>query len=85
VLAAAIDVGLVWLAVVAVMASLIGLFYYLRVVKLMYFDDPTDEAPLETRADTRVLLSVNGLALLFFGIFPQQFMGVCVVALTRSY
>jgi NADH-quinone oxidoreductase subunit N len=85
VLEAAVDVGLVWLAVVAVMASLIGLFYYLRVVKLMYFDDPTDEAPLETRFDTRVLLSVNGLALLFFGIFPQQLMGVCVVALTRSY
>jgi NADH-quinone oxidoreductase subunit N len=85
VLEAAVDVGLVWLAVIAVMASLIGAFYYVRVVKLMYFDDPIDEAPLEPRFDTRVLLSVNGLALLFFGIFPQQLMGVCVVALTRSY
>jgi NADH-quinone oxidoreductase subunit N len=85
VLEAAVDIGLVWLAVVAVMASLVGAFYYLRVVKLMYFDDPTDDAPLETRLDARVLLSVNGLALLFFGIFPQQLMGVCVVALTRSY
>jgi NADH-quinone oxidoreductase subunit N len=85
VLEAAVDVGLVWLAVIAVLASLIGAFYYLRIVKLMYFDDPTDDAPLEARFDTRVLLSVNGLALLFFGIFPQQLMGVCVVALTRSY
>ena len=85
VLEAAVDIGFVWLAVIAVMASLIGAFYYLRVVKLMYFDDPADDAPLEARFDTRVLLSVNGLALLFFGIFPQQLMGVCVVALTRSY
>ncbi len=85
VIEAAVDVGLVWLAVVAVLASLIGAFYYLRIVKLMYFDEPVDRAPLEARIDTRVLLSVNGLALLLFGIFPQQLMGMCVVALTRSY
>jgi NADH-quinone oxidoreductase subunit N len=85
VIEAAVDVGLVWLAVVAVMASLIGAFYYLRIVKLMYFDEPVDKAPLEARADTRVLLSLNGLSLLLFGIFPQQLMGMCVLALTRSY
>jgi NADH-quinone oxidoreductase subunit N len=80
---AAVDVGLVF--VVMVLTSLIGAFYYLRVVKLMYFDDPTDGAPIEARGDTRVLLSLNGMALLFFGIFPQQLMGVCVLALTYSY
>ncbi len=44
------------------MVSLIGAFYYLRIVKLMYFDDPVDGAPIEPRGDTRVLLSANGLA-----------------------
>ena len=85
VIEAAVDVGLVWLAVVAVLAALVGAYYYLRVVKLMYFDDPVDSAPLESRRDTRVLLSLNGLALLLLGIFPQWLLGMCVVALTRSY
>ena len=85
VIAAAVDVGLVWLAVLAVLASIIGAFYYLRVVKLMYFDDPVDLAPLEARGDTRVLLSLNGLALLLLGIFPQSLMGWCVLALSHSY
>jgi NADH-quinone oxidoreductase subunit N len=85
VIEAAVDVGLVWLAVVAVMASLIGAYYYLRIVKLMYFDDPVDTAPLESRSDTKALLSINGLALLLLGIFPQWLLGMCVVALTRSY
>jgi NADH-quinone oxidoreductase subunit N len=82
---AAVDVGLVWFVVVAVLCSLIGAFYYLRVVKLMYFDDPVDRSPIEARGDTRILLSLNGIAILFFGIFPQQLMGVCVVALARSF
>jgi NADH-quinone oxidoreductase subunit N len=82
---AAVDIGLVWLAVIAVMTSLIGAFYYLRVVKLMYFDDPVDKRPIEARADTRLLLSVNGLALLLLGVFPQKLMGLCALALTHSY
>src|SRR5438105_5004729 len=85
VIAAAVDVGLVWLAVVAVLASIVGAFYYLRVVKLMYFDDAVDTAPIEARGDTRVLLSLNGLALLLLGIFPQSLMGWCVLALRHSY
>ena len=85
VIEAAVDVGLVWLAVVAVLAALVGAYYYLRVVKLMYFDDPVDGAPLGSRRDARVLLSLNGLALLLLGIFPQWLLGMCVVALTRSY
>jgi NADH-quinone oxidoreductase subunit N len=84
VLEAAVNAGFVWLAVVAVLASVIGAFYYLRIVKLMYFDDPIDTSPLTTRGDTRVLLSANGLALLAFGILPQPLMGVCVVALSNS-
>src|SRR5258706_7606749 len=81
---AAIDVGLVWFVVVGVLTSLIGAFYYLRVVKLMYFDEPIDDAPIDARADTRVLLSLNGVGLLLFGIFPQPLVGVCVLALTYS-
>jgi NADH-quinone oxidoreductase subunit N len=84
VIQAAVDAGFVWLAVVAVLTSLIGAFYYLRVVKLMYFDDATDTAPIEARADSRVLLSANGLALLAFGILPQPLLGLCVVALANS-
>ena len=81
VIEAAVNGGFVWLAVVAVLASLIGAFYYLRIVKLMYFDDATDSAPIVARADTRALLSGNGIALLALGIFPQHLMGWCVVAL----
>ncbi len=84
VIQAAVDAGFVWLAVVAVMASLVGAFYYLRVVKLMYFDDPTDTAPIAARGDNRALLSANGLALLLFGILPQPLLGLCVVALAHS-
>jgi len=84
VIQAAVDAGFVWLAVVAVMASLVGAFYYLRVVKLMYFDDATDTAPIDARADNRALLSANGLALLAFGILPQPLLGLCVVALAHS-
>jgi len=84
VLEAAVNAGFTWLAVVAVMASLVGAFYYLRVVKLMYFDDATDTSPIAARGDNRVLLSANGLALLVFGILPQPLMGLCVVALARS-
>ena len=84
VIQAAVDAGFVWLAVVAVMTSLIGAFYYLRVVKLMYFDDATDMAPIAARADNRALLSLNGLALLAFGVLPQPLLGLCVVALANS-
>jgi NADH-quinone oxidoreductase subunit N len=81
---AAINEGFVWLAVVGVLASLYGAFYYLRIVKLMYFDEPIESAPLVARADTRVLLSANGLALLVLGILPQQLIGLCAIALTQS-
>jgi NADH-quinone oxidoreductase subunit N len=84
VLQAAVKAGFVWLAVVGVLAALVGAFYYLRIVKLMYFDEPTDGAPIAARGDTRFLLSANGLALLFFGILPQPIMGLCAVALVQS-
>ena len=63
VLQAAVKAGFVWLAVVGVLAALVGAFYYLRIVKLMYFDEPVDRSPIEARGDARWLLSGNGLAL----------------------
>lgn len=81
VLQAAVASGQLWLAVVAVMFSLIGAFYYLRIVKLMYFDDAIDSAPLQSRTDMSVLLSVNGLALLLIGLAPQQLLSICYIAI----
>jgi NADH-quinone oxidoreductase subunit N len=84
VLLAAIKAGYTAVAVIAVMFSLIGAFYYLRVVKLMYFDTPVDSAPITAGLDLRVLLSLNGLAVAGFGLFPDSLMLVCTTALMRS-
>jgi NADH-quinone oxidoreductase subunit N len=85
VLQAVLAAGHVWLAVVAVLFSLIGAFYYLRVVKLMYFDPPEDSSPIESGVDMRVLLSANGLAILLLGIAPQPLMALCLHAIEQSY
>ena len=84
VLQAVLSVGYVWLAVVAVLFSLIGAFYYLRIVKLMYFDAPTDVAPIDPRADIRVLMSANGLAVLVFGLAPGSLLAICERAIQLS-
>lgn len=81
VLAAVVEVGRTWLAVAGVLFSVIGAFYYLRIVKLMYFDAATDAAPLRSGADLRVLLSVNALLVLALGIFPQALIALCIRAL----
>jgi NADH-quinone oxidoreductase subunit N len=81
VLAAVMDVGRTWLAVAGVLFSVIGAFYYLRVVKLMYFDEPVDRAPLAAGSDLRIVLSCNGLLVLALGIFPQLLIGAVALAL----
>jgi len=81
VLQAAVAAGQVWLAVAAVVFSLIGAYYYLRIVKLMYFDEPKDTAPLGSGKGFRFLLSANGLALLAFGIFPYPLLNLCLEAI----
>jgi len=86
VLQAAVAAGQVWLAVAAVVFSLIGAFYYLRIVKLMYFDEMRDSSQAAAPAGGRVfsvLLSTNGMALLFFGILPQPLMGLCLIAIQK--
>ncbi len=84
VLQAIVEAGHVWLAVIAVMFSLIGAFYYLRIVKLMYFDAPVDESPITPRADASMLMSINGLAVLAFGLFPQPLMTLCASSILAS-
>ena len=80
VLSAVVDIDMVWLAVVAVAFSIIGLFYYLRVVKLMYFDDAVDIQTIECGRDMQLALSTNGLAILVLGIYPAGLMSICTAA-----
>ena len=84
VLQAVVAAGYMWLAIVAVLFSLIGAFFYLRVVKLMYFDAPADDSPLQATTDMRILISANGLAVALLGLFPQVIMSLCAYALLRS-
>ncbi len=81
VLQSAVSAGQIWLAVVAVLFSLVGAFYYLRIVKLMYFDEPKDAMPVTAGGSVRVLLSANGLALLALGLLPQPLMSICFIAI----
>ncbi|HEX4986443.1 MAG TPA: NADH-quinone oxidoreductase subunit NuoN [Burkholderiales bacterium] len=84
VLQAALAAGYVWLVVAAVVFSLVGAFYYLRVVKLMYFDAPADTHAIEPQADVRALLSINGLAVIVLGIAPGALLAVCQHAIQLS-
>ncbi len=81
VLQATVQAGYIWLAVLAVMFSLIGAFYYLRVVKLMYFDEPDEHVAIRPAFDLRLLLSANALAVLLLGIMPQGLMELCLAAI----
>ncbi|HGX92715.1 MAG TPA: NADH-quinone oxidoreductase subunit NuoN [Candidatus Tenderia sp.] len=81
VLQSVVDVGLVWLAVYAVVFSVVGAFYYLRVVKVMYFDKPEDTSPIQAGFDMRVVLSANSLGILALGIFPAVLMQWCIAVL----
>ena len=82
VLQSVVQIDLVWLAVFAVLFSVIGLFYYLRVIKVMYFDKPIPDQiiTIKQALDVKILLSANGLALLGLGIFPSALMGYCILA-----
>ncbi|MDD5404442.1 MAG: NADH-quinone oxidoreductase subunit NuoN [Sulfuricella sp.] len=84
VLQAALQAGFLWVVVAAVLFSVIGAFYYLRIVKLMYFDAPLDKAPLKPQGDMAMLMSSNGIAVLALGILPQPLMALCAYAIQRS-
>ncbi len=78
VISAVIDINMLWLALVAVFFSVIGVYYYLRIIKVMYFDDAVDTAPISKGRDLQVALSANGLAVLVLGLYPTALMSVCV-------
>ena len=78
VLNAVIDVSLIWMAIIAVFFSIIGVFYYLRVIKVMYFDEAAETQPLECGRDMQITLSTNGLAILLLGLYPAALMALCV-------
>ena len=76
--------GHVWISVFAVVMSLIGAFYYLRVVKVMYFDKATHEQGIGSNTVAKVVLSVNALLLLLWGVMPQSVMEWCLRALENT-
>ncbi len=80
VLSAVVDVGMTWLAVVAVIFSVVGLFYYLRVVGLMFFHAPESPAPVTAPNAVRWVLSLNALAVFAFGFYPEFLMDLCARA-----
>ncbi len=84
VLQAALAAGYLWLVVFAVMASLVGAYYYLRVVKVMYFDEPVDTAPIEAPGSLRAMLSLNGVAVVMLGVLPGPLMAACVYAVAQT-
>jgi NADH-quinone oxidoreductase subunit N len=80
-----VGAGYVWLAVVAVMFSLIGAFFYLRIVKVLYFDAPKADAPIYPAIpDVQALLSINGVAVLALGIMPQPLITLCTYAMQMT-
>jgi NADH-quinone oxidoreductase subunit N len=75
------DGGHIGLAIFSVMMSLIGAFYYLRVVKVMYFDAATDTSAIQAPGQARAVLSLNGAAVLVLGVLPGGLMAMCAYAI----
>lgn len=84
VLQSVLGTGHIWLAIVAVLFSLIGAYYYLRVIKAMYFDAPTSTEKIVARFDMRILMSANGIAVLALGLLPGGLMTACETAVGQS-
>jgi NADH-quinone oxidoreductase subunit N len=78
---AVLAVNLTWLAVVAVLFTVIGAFYYLRIVKLMYFDEPTDPERVGGSILVRAMLSTNALLAFGLGVLPGALLALCQRAL----
>jgi len=72
------------IAVLAVVLSLIGAFYYLRIVKVMFFEEATDLAPLKPAGDVRAVMALNGAAVLGFGLLPGGLMALCAEAIVKA-
>lgn len=85
VLSEVIAAGYVWVAAVAVVFSIIGAFYYLRVIKLMYFDDPEDLPVPQPSGEVGLLVSVNALSVLALGLLPGALMNICLAAMGAQF
>jgi len=77
VLSAVVDVNMLWLALIGVFFSIIGVFYYLRVIKLMYFDEPVSASAIDNTIEMKVALSFNGVIILILGVYPGALMSLC--------
>jgi NADH-quinone oxidoreductase subunit N len=80
VLKALVDVQLTWLAVAGLLFAVVGAFYYIRIVKVMYFDAPVDQTKISLNNSLSITFGVNSLALLYFGLFPGALIQACVNA-----
>jgi NADH-quinone oxidoreductase subunit N len=74
---ALVSTHFVWLACIAMLVAVVGVYYYLRVIKAMYFDKPLDNKPFKLAWDAKIAITVNGLAILYFGIFPGVLITLC--------
>jgi len=75
-----VDIHMEWLAALAIMFAIVGAYYYIRIVRLMYFEAPEDTSPIEGAKDLRVAISLNGLAMLGLGLFPGGVIHLCRMA-----
>lgn len=77
VLTAVVEIDMLWLALIAVFFSIIGVYYYLRVIKLMYFDEPVDTTEIQNSTEMQMAISANGLIILLLGVYPSALMSLC--------
>ena len=78
VIKAAIEADLMWLAIVAVVFAVVGAFYYLRVIKYMYFDEPENETSIAAPVDFGAALTLNGMMIIGLGIFSSSLITICL-------
>ena len=80
VLKAVVETGMIWLAVTSVVFAVIGAFYYLRVIKYMYFDEPENETSIVAPVDFGAALTINGIMILGLGIFSSSLITICMTS-----
>ncbi len=85
VISAVLDAGFPALAVLMVLASVVGAYYYLRVIWYMYFDKAEDRSVFQANTDTRIVLSLNGVAVLVLGIVPGWLLALCIDVISEVY
>jgi NADH-quinone oxidoreductase subunit N len=84
VLKALVDAHMVWVAVLGLMFAVVGAFYYLRIIKIMYFDEAALQTPIGLTNLTTLVFSINCLSLLYLGIFPGALIAACVGAFSAA-